>query len=201
MPKAKKKVATKRPKNVPEIIKCAYQVLADPITLVPNPRNPNKHDDRQIEILSRIIAATGFRQAIVISEESGFIVKGHGRLLAALKLQLEVVPVDVQSYATPAEEMADMIADNRIAELAEIDDNTLAELVRELNETDDFDVTLTGFDETEIDKLLAEVEELGDDAPIDETYEVIVECADEAEQQKAYALLQEKGHKCRLATL
>ena len=60
-------------------------------------------------------------------------------------MQVENVPVDFQEYATEAEEYADLIADNRIAELAEIDDDMISDL---LGDTmfDDFDMDLTGFD-------------------------------------------------------
>lgn len=189
-------------KAKPDYIKCAHQILCDPVTLTPNPRNPNTHDDRQIEILAKVINHTGFRAPIVISRRSEFVVKGHGRLLASLKLGLDLVPVDVQDYASEAEEHADMIADNRIAELSVINDETLVDLVRELEEDIDFDATLTGFDQKEIEKLLAELEDEdvgGED--IEEKFEVIAECKSEAHQRKVFHLLEKEGVKCRLSTL
>jgi hypothetical protein len=106
-------------------IHCAYTELADPETLVPNPRNPNQHPKKQIELLAKIIQSQGWRAPVTVSNRSGFVVRGHGRLQAALLLGCQV-PVDRQDYATEAEEWADLIADNRIAELAEIDDDVLA---------------------------------------------------------------------------
>lgn len=90
-----------------------------------------------------------------MSNRSGFVVRGHGRLLAAQILGVTQVPVDRQDYATEAEEWADLIADNRIAELAEIDNDLLAGLLAEVN-IDDFDTDLTGFSEKQIDNLLAD---------------------------------------------
>ena len=54
-----------------------------------------------------------------MSKRSGFIVKGHGRLAAALLEGVKEAPVDYQNYTTEAEEYAVLVADNRIAELAE----------------------------------------------------------------------------------
>ncbi len=140
-------------KDIP--VHCSHDELVDITVLVPNPRNPNQHSDRQIELLAKIIKNQGWRAPITVSTRSGFIVRGHGRLLAAQLLGTSRVPVDRQNYATEAEEWADLIADNRIAELSQIDDLLLASLMAELN-TSDFDVSLTGFSDKQIDNLLAD---------------------------------------------
>jgi ParB-like chromosome segregation protein Spo0J len=67
--------------NIP--IYCAYDENADITTLVPNPRNPNMHPQKQIELLAKIIKNQGWRAPITVSNRSGFVVRGHGRLLAA----------------------------------------------------------------------------------------------------------------------
>ena len=134
--------------NIP--IYCAHDDLADITTLVPNPRNPNRHPDKQIELLAKIIKNQGWRAPITVSTRSGFIVRGHGRLLAAQKLGLAVVPVDRQDYASEAEEWADMIADNRIAELSELDDEAVSMLLAEIGE--EFYRELTGFQIQDIDQ-------------------------------------------------
>ena len=61
-------------------IHCAHDELVDITTLVPNPRNPNRHPDKQIELLAKIIQNQGWRAPITVSTRSGFIVRGHGRL-------------------------------------------------------------------------------------------------------------------------
>jgi DNA modification methylase len=134
---------------------CAFDELIDITTLVPNPRNPNQHPQKQIELLAKIIKNQGWRSPITVSTRSGFIVRGHGRLLAAQLLGMGQVPVDRQDYATEAEEWADLIADNRIAELAEIDNDMLASLLSEIN-IGEFDASLTGFSDKQIDNLLAD---------------------------------------------
>ena len=137
-------------------IHCAHDELVDITTLVPNPRNPNRHPDKQIELLAKIIQNQGWRAPITVSTRSGFIVRGHGRLLAAQKLGLAQVPVDRQDYATEAEEWADMIADNRIAELSDLDDEAVSLLLSEFDI--DFDRELTGFSTKDIDKLISQFE-------------------------------------------
>ncbi|AIF51674.1 ParB/Srx family N-terminal domain-containing protein [Pelosinus sp. UFO1] len=101
---------------------CAFDDLVDITTLVSNPRNPNQHSQKQIELLSKIIKNQSWRAPITVSTRSGFIVRGHGRLMAAQFLGVTQVPIDRQDYATEAEEWADLIADNRIAELSQIDE-------------------------------------------------------------------------------
>ncbi|WP_371374423.1 site-specific DNA-methyltransferase [Sporomusa aerivorans] len=139
--------------NIP--VYCAFDELVDIIVPVPNPRNPSQHPQRQIELLAKIIKNQGWRAPITVSTRSGFIVRGHGRLLAAQFLGVGQVPVDRQDYATEAEEWADLIADNRIAEISEIDNSLLASLLAEIGSTD-FDIDLTGFSGKQIDNLLAD---------------------------------------------
>lgn len=137
-------------------IRCSHGELRDPATLIPHPRNPNKHGARQIDMLARIIRHQGWRNPIVISARSGFVVAGHGRLQAALQLGAPEVPVDVQEFVTEADEWAHIVADNRIAELAEIDRSGLGDLLKDLGGVEDFDLELTGFDSNELDRMLAE---------------------------------------------
>ena len=133
-------------------VHCSCDLLVDLSALIPNPRNPNKHGDKQIKLLSKIIRHQGWRAPIVVSRQSGFIVTGHGRYQAARLLNVEEVPVNFQNFETPADEYAHLIADNRIAELAELDDNPLREILNELKQQD-IDLELTGFNAKFLEKL------------------------------------------------
>jgi hypothetical protein len=124
-------------------------------SLVPHPRNYNKHPDTQIALLAKIIKAQGWRNPVVVSKRSGFVVKGHGRIEAARLMQVDAVPVEYQDYETEAAEYADMIADNRIAELAEPDNAMLKDLLQELD-TGEMDMDLTGFDAGELERLMTQ---------------------------------------------
>lgn len=110
---------------MPESFKCAYDELVDLHRLQPNPKNANNHPEKQIELLAKIIDYQGQRSPIVVSNRSGFITKGHGRLLAIQKLGWKQAAVDYQDYENEAQEFADLIADNKIAELAEHDDQKM----------------------------------------------------------------------------
>jgi DNA modification methylase len=135
---------------------CAFDDLAPIESITPNPRNPNTHPDTQVALLAKIISAQGWRAPITVSNRSGFVTKGHGRLLAARHMGQTSVPIDRQDYADEASEYADMIADNRIAELAEIDATLLKDLILDID-TGDIDIELTGFTEAELARMMSAV--------------------------------------------
>ena len=90
---------------------------------------------------------------MVISKNSGFIVAGHGRVLSAKKLGLSQVPCDIQEFENEADELAHLVADNRIAELSELNRSTLADIVGELD-NGEFDLELTGFEMEDFEELM-----------------------------------------------
>jgi ParB-like chromosome segregation protein Spo0J len=143
--------------STPEVpIHCAHAEVWPLEKLVENPRNPNKHPEPQLRLLGKVIAQAGWRSPIVVSKRSGHIVKGHGRFQAALMAGMTCAPVDLQDYATAEDELADMIADNRLAELAEIALPDLKDLLQELD-TGAFNMDLTGFDEAAMAELMTAV--------------------------------------------
>jgi len=125
---------------------CTYERLVPVAELDQHrhPKNPNTHSAAQIAAIAAVFEGNGIRQAIVVSKRSGLITRGHGRLDAALMLGYETMPVDFQDYASEQEEIADMVADNRLSELSEIDERKLAEVLKELNAAG-HDVELAGF--------------------------------------------------------
>lgn len=131
---------------------CSYDKIVPISELVPNPKNPNRHPPDQIEALGGIIRKSGWRNNITVSKRSGMIVKGHGRLLAAQLEELDEIPVEYQSYASEADELADMTADNRLAELAETDDAMLAEVFAAID-AGGIDIALSGYTEDEYKEI------------------------------------------------
>lgn len=115
------------------VINCAHTELVELHKLQPNPKNPNTHPDKQITLLAKIIDYQGQRAPIVVSKRSGFITKGHGRLMAITKLGWPKCAVDYQDYTSEAQEYADMVADNKIAELAEHDDAAMQSALLEMD--------------------------------------------------------------------
>lgn len=123
-------------------VKCAHTEVVDIDLLVPHPRNPNKHSEKQIKYLAKIMKHQGWRHPITVSNRSGFIVAGHGRLLAAKANGWTKAPVDRQDFDTEADEYAHLVADNKIAELADLDLSMVNEDILSLGP--DFDLELLG---------------------------------------------------------
>ena len=112
--------------------------------LLPYARNARTLSEEQVAQIAASIVEFGFTNPILAGSD-GIIVAGHGRLTAAQKLGLEVVPVVVLDHLTPTQRRALIIADNRIAENAGWDDAMLRVELDALRD-DDFDLSLTGFD-------------------------------------------------------
>lgn len=150
---------------------CAHDKIVDTDALVGNPRNPNKHPKEQITALAKIIKRQGWRHPIVVSNRSGFVVKGHGRLLAAKELGVKQVPVDYQDYESEASEYADLMADNKIQEFSELDEKLSADILQDIKDSGDIELEMSAFTEEALEALLAKNEknEVKDDA-FDLTY-------------------------------
>lgn len=161
--------------NIP--VFCAYDELVPIEKVIGNPKNPNHHPDNQIDLLAKIIEAQGWRAPITVSKRSGFIVKGHGRLQAALKIGTELVPIDYQDYANESEEYADLIADNRIAELAEINTTEIADLITEMD-VGEIPIELTGYTSDDIENIISAItgEDDTEDDQMDDVPEISKLC-------------------------
>jgi len=112
--------------------------------LKPHYANSNKHPKEQIERLAKIIKYQGFRSPIQVSNFSGFIVVGHGRLEAAKQLGLTKVPVSYQDFDNVEQEIAHLNADNAVALWAQIDMTKVEQSIKDFDL--DFDTDFLGFD-------------------------------------------------------
>ena len=121
-------------------------------SILPYARNPRRND-QAINKVASSIKEFGFRQPIVVDKD-GTVVAGHTRLEAAYKLGLKSVPVHVAEDLTEVQAKAYRIADNRVAQESEWDIDLLRLEMEELK--DEIDLDLTGFDESELDKILVE---------------------------------------------
>ncbi|CAM3631923.1 DNA methylase [Thalassospira profundimaris] len=120
--------------------------------LIPYARNARTHDEGQVAQIAGSIAEFGFVNPILIGEDGG-VIAGHGRLMAARKLGLDDVPVIRLGHLSETQRRALIIADNKIAENAGWDEELLRLELADLK-AQDFDLDLTGFDLSEIDRLL-----------------------------------------------
>lgn len=102
-------------------IHCNYSKLININDLRPHPDNENKHNDEQINVLADIIRRDGVRHPIIVSNLSGYICMGHGRLKAFKLLKMNQVPIEFQDFDDPIQEMRVRTADNNIAKYAEFD--------------------------------------------------------------------------------
>jgi DNA modification methylase len=125
--------------------------------LAPYARNARTHSDEQVAQIAASIAEFGFVNPVLV-DETGEIIAGHGRIMAAKTLGLEAAPVIVLAHLTGAQKIAFRIADNRIAENAGWDEGLLAAEFASLRDLS-FDLDLTGFDAGEIERMLSGDEE------------------------------------------
>lgn len=191
----KKKVKTVK-KALETPIHCAHSSVVDIDSLVPHPLNPNNHPDKQIKYLAKIMAHQGWRHPVTVSKRSGFIVAGHGRVLAARKNGWTKVPIDQQEFFNEADEYAHLIADNKIAELAEHDNE---KMLNDLEAFPDLDTDLLGIPNLLLDDADTSVKEVKDEDIEDEQkHLLIVEFDNEQELQEVYEELLERGLECRL---
>lgn len=134
--------------------------------IVPNPKNRNSHSEEQIERLCKIIQYQGFRTPLIISNQSGQLVAGHGRLEAAKKLGMTSLPVIFEDFENSDQEYAANVSDNSIASWAELD---LAGINADLADLGPFDIDLLGIKDFHVD--VSELEPQCDEDEIPEKVE------------------------------
>jgi ParB-like chromosome segregation protein Spo0J len=180
------------------------QIQLRPIEgLIPYARNSRTHSDDQVAQIAASIREFGWTNPVLVDGANG-IIAGHGRVLAARKLGMAEVPCIELAHLSEAQKKAYIIADNKLALNAGWDDELLALELGELHAAD-FDMALLGFDAGELSAAMGLDEELDGDAPkIDEgidykeKFAIIVECADEADQQATFERLDGMGFTCKV---
>lgn len=159
-----------------------------------NPRN----NDNAVAAVAASIDLAGFKVPIVI-DTAGVIIAGHTRLKAAKKLGMQAVPCIVADDLTEEQIRAFRLADNKVSELAEWDEEKLD---MELALLSELDMSVFGFDDAgEKDDTESQKEREDLSSKVAAVYEVIVECADEYEQEEVFTRLNGEGLQCRVLTL
>ena len=116
-----------------------------------NPRKDLKPGDPEYEKLKRSLSEFGYVEPVIWNQNTGHVVGGHQRLKVLMDTgvtEVECVVVEM----TEEKEKALNVALNKIS--GEWDKEKLSLLISDLQLVD-FDVSLTGFDAVEIDKLLS----------------------------------------------
>ena len=122
--------------------------------LIPYINNARTHSDEQIKKLRSSLREFGFINPVIIDRDFN-VIAGHGRILAAKAENITEVPCVFVDYLNDAQKKAYILADNRMAMDAGWDEELLRVEIESLQGAD-FDVSLTGFDETEIAELFAD---------------------------------------------
>lgn len=135
--------------------------------LVPYINNARTHSPEQLTKLRSSLREFGFINPIIIDRDYN-IIAGHGRVLAAKEEGIMEVPCVFVDYLTEAQKKAYILADNRMALDAGWDEELLRIEIESL-QGEDFDVSLTGFEEQELADLFA-IE--GDKAAKDDDFDL-----------------------------
>lgn len=122
------------------------------LKLIPYVNNSRTHSDEQVAQIAASIKEFGFTNPVLIDGDGG-IIAGHGRVMAARKLNLDEVPCIVLDHLSEAQKKAYIIADNQLPLNAGWDLDMLRVEIENLQEMD-FDLDLLGFDDDMMDSLL-----------------------------------------------
>lgn len=186
--------------------------------IVPNDKNPKEHD---IEEIIRSFQRFGFTNPLIIDSNTNKLVAGHGRLQALVYLQNRqqqapdgiktdengfwYVPTIERAFLNENEAMAYIIADNKLTEIGNWDNNKLSDMVNELLEND---VNLTdGIGIYNLNEFIDELNQLETTAKdtvetnpeaYEAQYLVVVVAQNEKEQENLFVELTERGHECRI---
>jgi ParB-like chromosome segregation protein Spo0J len=134
--------------------------------LVPYARNARTHSDEQVAQIAASIREWGWTTPVLVDEDGG-IIAGHGRTLAAQRLQMTEVPVMVARGWSDAKKRAYILADNKLALNAGWENELLHLELSELKELD-FDLELIGFSADEIAALSFKEKDLYPDSSTQE---------------------------------
>ena len=163
--------------------------------LKPYEKNP-RHNDDAVKYVAESIKQFGVKVPLVIDKDN-VIVCGHTRYKACKKLGITEIPCVIADDLTEEQIKAFRLADNKTSEFAEWDYSLLDE---ELSDIIDLDMGDFGFgDDDEEEEKEIERDDLSDS--VKETFEVIIECTDEMQQEAVYTKLTSEGMKCRVLTL
>lgn len=129
--------------------------------LVPYARNARTHSKEQILQLRASLREFGFVNPVIVDKKLN-VIAGHGRIIAAREEGINEVPCVFAEHLTEAQKRAYIIADNRLALNSGWDVEMLSVELADLQGAD-FDISLLGFDDAEINKLLGGIADVKDD--------------------------------------
>jgi len=171
-------------------------------SLIPYARNARTHSDEQVAQIAASIKEWGWTTPVLV-DETGQIIAGHGRVMAARKLGIEEIPVMVASGWTEAQRRAYVLADNKIALNSGWDMDLLKVELQDIGEMS-FDLDKIGFSVEEMTSFFVETENennIPEQKELKNTFEVAIECENEMQQEDIFNRLTQEGYKCRVLTI
>lgn len=147
-------------------IYCKYDKLESLYNLKAHPKNPNKHSTDQVKRLAELYNYHGIRHPVIVSNLSGFVVAGHGRIEAAKQAGLKEFPVVYQDFVDSDAEYAFMVSDNAISDWSELDMGMINADLPDLGP--DFDIDMLGIEDFTLDMADKEVKNTGGELSIDQ---------------------------------
>lgn len=130
----------------------AQNISIVPVTsLKPKQNNRNFHPDDQIQRLAELFKYQGFRNPLIVSNQSGEIVCGNGRYLAALRAGLKELPVIYQDFESAEQEYAYHVSDNAVSLWAELDLSGINTDLQDLGP--DFNIDMLGIKDFTLEPL------------------------------------------------
>lgn len=176
--------------------------------LIPYARNARKHEPWQVAQIAASIKEFGFTNPVLI-DASGEIVAGHGRVMAALKLDLPEVPCIVLGHLTPTQRRAYVLADNQLALNSSWDMGLLSVELEELK-LDGFDLDILGFGDDQLNAILdgenhidgndgiSNKENLSKKDKLKTIFEILVQLENEKQQEEFFDRMKNEGIQCVL---
>ena len=170
--------------------------------LRPNPRNWRVHPRAQHDALRGVLAAVGYADALLareLDDGSLVLIDGHLRAETTPDAVVPVLVLDVDE----AEADKILLTHDPLAGMATVNDEELAALLRDVDT--ECEAVRAMFESLsrelgKADELLAEPADRPE-VPVPECYQVVVECADEADQEAVFERMRAEGYRCRVLTL
>lgn len=176
------------PRNPPEVKPPKQQpALRQLASIRPHPRNWRTHPPEQRKALESLIRDGGVVRPLVVNGRTGYLVDGHLRREVLIDLHGPAYRVPVLIGDWSEEQELELLAGiDGVAQMAEADPEALDGLLAELREAGAGD---------DLGDLLASLEHVADTAltVAGMLHEVVVDCADEGEQERAYGAMQGLG--------
>jgi len=170
--------------------------------LVPNAKNWRTHPVAQRDALRGVLADIGYADALLVRELSDGrleLIDGHLRAETTPDMLVPVLVLDVDEQ----EAHKILITHDPLAAMAEADERQVRELVAVCDFESPQVVQMLDQLEQDIEKANQQFSELNErpEVVIPDSFQVVIECRDESEQQAMYERMRKEGYRCRVLTL